>query len=50
MFIANDDFRNDQLNDYLAGLEETENETETNENEDDESENLRQRNNRVRSH
>ena len=48
MFIANDDFRNDQLNDYLAGLEETENETETDE--DDESENLRQRNNRVRSH
>ncbi len=43
-----DDYRNDQLNDYLAGLEETENETETDE--DDESENLRQRNNRVRSH
>ncbi len=48
MFIANDDFRNDQLNDYLAGLDEAENETETDE--DDESENLRQRNNRVRSY
>ena len=46
MFIANDDFRNDQLNDYLADLDEAENETE----EDDESENLRQRNNRVRSY
>ena len=46
MFIANDDYRNDQLNEYLAGLDEAENETE----EDDESENLRQRNNRVRSH
>lgn len=41
-----DDYRNDQLNDYLAGLEETETETD----EDDESENLRQRNNRVRSY
>ena len=46
MFIANDDFRNDQLNEYLAGLEEAE----TNENEDNESENLRQRNNRTRSY
>ena len=45
-----DDYRNDQLNDYLAGLDEAENETETNENEDNESENLRQRNNRARSH
>ena len=32
-----DDYRNDQLNDYLAGLEETENETETETDEDDES-------------
>ena len=42
-----DDYRNDQLNDYLAGLEEAENETDE---EDEESENLRQTNNRTRSH